>query len=227
MSRTKRGREAILKTRRRRGSYLGVTGKYPSLKSSHCLFAESLRERDLFAMANFDPSLEVVEDHPLTIQYQHEGRQRKYTPDARLVRRGMGHRAELIEVKTSDHLEKNQLEYAPAFAAAREYAAARGEVFRILTEAELPRPLVRNLRFLFPYRKRPAKKSLEEAILATLAMPVSLNALCSELEQAGHARGAVIAQAWRLVALQRVATDLDKPLTLEAVLELRAWEVTV
>jgi hypothetical protein len=220
-------RSTLLKTRRRRGSYLGVTGKYPSLRNSHCLFAESFRERDLFALANFDSTVLRLDDHPLTIQYKDGNRLRSYTPDALLQRVDPTAPGEIIEVKMSDQLEKNAAELAPVFEAARAYAEANGKVFRILSEKELPRPLIRNLRFLFPYRRRASCTESETAILDALSEPKSVVRLCSDLLSKGMEQSQVIARAWRLVALQQVDTDLNQLLTPSAVLVRRPWTVTV
>lgn len=227
MSGSNEGKSSLLKTRRRRGSYLGVTGKYPSLRNTHCLFAESFRERDLFALANFDPSIQRLDDHPHSITYRDGKRLRTYSPDAYLRRVEPKAPGELIEVKMSDQLEKNGAEFELAFAAAAEYAKARGDIFRVLTEKELPRPLIRNLRFLFPYRRRSPCERTENAILEALDSPKPLSVVCRELQARGFEQPSVIARAWRLVALQNVASDLDQILTPSSVLERRKWTVTV
>ena len=227
MSGTKQARSELLKTRRRRGSYLGVTGKYPSLKNSHCLFAESFRERDLFALANFDPTVLRLDDHPLTIHYIDGNRSRSYTPDALLLRVDRSAPAEIIEVKMSDQLARDADRFEPAFQAAKAYAESCGKVFRVLTEKELPRPLIRNLRFLFPYRKRSPSAQIEDAILEALSEPKSLTKLCRELETRGLEPHKVIARAWRLVALQKVSSDFSSLLTPNSVLERKEWKVTV
>src|SRR3989442_15883715 len=110
MSGPKSSRSSHFKRRRRRGSYLGVTGKYPTAKNTHSLFYESLRERDLFVTLNFDSDVEWVEDHPFAIDYEDEGKSRHYTPDAsiryRADKTGRTTRR-LVEVKVAEHLEKS------------------------------------------------------------------------------------------------------------------------
>lgn len=227
MSGTKQRNSKHFKRRRRRGSYLGVTGKYPSLKNEHCLFGESFRERDLFVACNFDPTIERVDDHPFKIDYLDGTKARHYTPDALLRRRLAGAPPEIVEVKLAERLTKDALKFEAAFAAARTYAAAHGMVFRILTEQELPRPQVRNLRFLFPYRYYPDCPLTEDAICRALVRSMTLGAICKELEANGLERSRVIDQVWRLVSLQQVEVDLDSVLSMASLLELRAWAITV
>ncbi|MCI1711380.1 MAG: TnsA endonuclease N-terminal domain-containing protein [Chiayiivirga sp.] len=227
MSGTKQRNSKHFKRRRRRGSYLGVTGKYPSLKNEHCLFGESFRERDLFVACNFDPTVERVDDHPFKINYLDGTKARHYTPDALLRRSQPGTPPEIVEVKLAEYLTKDALKFEAAFAAARAYAVTHGMVFRILTEQELPRPKVRNLRFLFPYRYYKDCPLTETAIRQALVRPMTLGAICKELEASGLERSRVIDQVWRLVSLQQVAVDLDSVLSMGSLLELRAWAITV
>ena len=214
------------KRRRRRGSYLGVTGKFPSPKSAHSLFYESLRERDLFVALAFQPDVLQVEDHPFSIEYETAGRRRTYTPDARILYQpgcdGMS-RCELVEVKMERELERKSAEYEPVFEAARRHCEAHGMTFRIVTETHLPRPYVRNLRFLFPYRATQAHEVLAPRLLELGTHGRTLAQLCTELDSEGFAEDEVVAQAWRLIAQQQMRTDLHLALSMDAIIETGEW----
>lgn len=229
MSGSKSKGNSHFKRRRRRGSYLGVTGKYPSPQSDHSLFFESFRERDLFVLLAFQPGVEVIEDHPFTIEYSLGNTRRRYTPDALVryradQRRGKG---EVFEVKVSWELEKDPEVYAAPFAAAAAHCKTLDLGFRVLTEQDLPRPRVRNLRFLLPYRSYPEDARTAASIRQTLKVPMTLRDLCAAVVHEGVATEDAIAQVWRLVAHQQVAVGLDTPLSMDSLLEAKPWAMRV
>lgn len=219
------------KRRRRRGSYLGVTGKYPSPQNEHSLFYESPRERDLFVALAFQRNVEVVEDHPFPIEYLVGSKRRRYTPDA-LVRyrpEQNGRReGEVFEVKVSWELERDPESYEAAFAAAKEHCDTLGFVFRVVTENDLPRPRVRNLRFLLPYRSYPADAAITFGIADLLrGGPMSLRRLCEEGAARGLVQEDLISQCWHLVATQEISVGLDTPLTMDSLLEAVPWAIQI
>lgn len=216
---TRRG--SHFKRRRRRGSYLGVTGKFPTTQNKHSLFYESLRERDLFVLLAFQSDVETVEDHPFSIEHKVLGRTRRYTPDA-MVKYVKG-QDDIIEVKTKGEWQRKRAEYDQTFDAATKHCEAEGKKFRVATEDHLPRPMVRSLRFLFPYRLYPRDADIEARILARVMSPCRLRDVCQDLAKEGFEEGDTIAQVWRLVALQKVAVDLDHSLSMSSMLEGRPW----
>jgi hypothetical protein len=226
MSGSNTGRKSHFKRRRRRGSYLGVTGKFPSQQNAHSLFYESLRERDLFVLLAFQQDVVHVEDHPFTIDYRSDGRQRHYTPDA-LVRYAKSQKDkspdDVVEVKVTSELIRKAAEYEKVFTAAKEHCTKQGSNFRVATEEQLRRPMVRNLRFLFPYRAFPSNAAAEREIRRNLAKPRSLTEICDRLAKIGIPPDETISQVWRLVALQHIAVDLDAPLSMQSLLEGRSW----
>ena len=226
---TRKARASHFKVRRRRGSYLGATGKYPSPQNRHCLFFESFRERDLMVLLAFDPTVDVVEDHPLTIEYSEAGRSRSYTPDLLVqFKPSAARQSLLIEVKTEAQLQRNAKKFNPGFAAARSHCKAHKMQFRVITEQSLPHPRVRNLRFLFPYRLETADPALELR-LRTLGSdgPKPIRHYAEVLQQEGYEQGNVISAIWRLAALQIVEVDLDAPLSLNSNMEAKTWATKI
>jgi hypothetical protein len=222
-------RSVHFKTRKRRGSYLGITGKFPSPQNPHCLFFEGFRERDLIVLLAFDDSVERLEDHPIQIEYQDGRRTRTYKPDL-LVRfhRSAGRADLLIEVKLSTELRRTGREYRARFRAAGLYCRARGMAFRVITERTLPRPLVRNLRFLLPYRWESPEPELDSRLLALASQgPKSLSSYVDSLKSEGISSGDVISAAWRLAATRKLKPDLSEPLSLNTTLEAGSWALTI
>ncbi|MCA0392872.1 MAG: TnsA endonuclease N-terminal domain-containing protein [Proteobacteria bacterium] len=222
-------RSAHFKTRSRRGSYLGVTGKYPSPHNRHCLFFEGFRERDLIVLLSFDDTVEGLEDHPFRIEYLVKGKARIYTPDLFVRFRKEAGRADLlVEVKLSSELRRTGKEYGARFRAARGYCRSRSMKFRVVTERSLPRPLVGNLRFLLPYRREPPEPALDEAFLDLAQRGVQpLRNYVQDLGKLGFDQGDVIFGAWRLAARQLLKVDLNAPLSMDTRMEAGAWTLTI
>ncbi len=216
---TRRG--SHFKRRRRRGSYLGVTGKYPTTQNKHSLFYESLRERDLFVLLAYQDDVVGVEDHPFSIEIKVEGRKRRYTPDAKV--KYVHGQDDVIEVKTKGELQRKQADYDQIFGQVEKHFEAEGRQFQVVTEERLPRPMVRSLRFLFPYRLYPRDATIEAQILAEVVSPCRLRGVCEALAKEGVEEGDTIAQVWRLVALRKVSVDFDHSLSMNSMLEGRAW----
>lgn len=212
------------KRRRRRGSHLGVTGKLPTALNEHSLFYESLRERDLFVLLSFDPGVEWVEDHPFPIWYGNGKRRRRYTPDAKVIYRD-GRPTELIEVKVVSELERDPARYEAPFDAARAYCGANDLTFRVVTDQDMPRPRVSNLRFLLPYRKEPAQPLVEARLRELLTQPTTLAGAVQSLESQGLDPGEIIVEAWRLAAQQQLKIDLDQPLGFQSTLVMQPWSL--
>lgn len=222
-------RGSNFKVRRRRGSYLGITGKYPSPQNRHCLFYESFRERDLIVLLAFDPTIETVEDHPFTIEYTEAGRNRVYTPDA-LVRfkASTKRRPLLIEVKTEAELERAGKTFEPAFNAARAYCKNHSMQFEVVTDKQLLRPRVRNLRFLFPYRLVAADSVLEGRVMELASTcPTTVRELVGVMANEGYVWGDVVTTVWRLTSLQRIEVDLDVLLSMNTYVEAKSWATKI
>jgi len=222
-------RSSHFKIRRRRGSYLGITGKYPSPQNRHCLFYESFRERDLIVWLAFDPTVEAVEDHPFKIEYTDAGRNRGYTPDLLIrFKPSVRRRPLLVEVKTEAELERSGKEFESAFRAARAYCKAHNMKFEVVTEKVLPRPRVRNLRFLFPYRLEVPEPALGKQLKRLGADgPKTLRNVVDSMSGENYEVGDVVAAVWHLAALQVVEVDLDTPLSMNSRMEAKSWSTKI
>jgi hypothetical protein len=222
-------RSVHFKTRKRRGSYLGITGKYPSPHNRHCLFYEGYRERDLIVLLAFDDDVERLEDHHFKVEYIDRGRRRVYTPDLYVqFKKAAGRVNLLIEVKISHELRRSGRKYATRFREARRFSRSREMQFRVITERSLPRPLVRNLRFLLPYRREEPEPALDSAFLAVAGGGKKpLSQYVDLLARQGYAPEDVIFAAWRLAARQLLRIQLDAPLSIHTEMEAGAWTVTI
>lgn len=204
-------------------SHSSVTGRLASRPNQPALAFESSLERDFAVLHLFDPTVESVEEQPVRIDYTAPtGRKTHYTPDFLVVYRPGGRSARLVEVKYQAELDRKALRYAARFEAARQYAAARGWTFEVVTETAIRTPRLENARFLLQYRHRPAdpgqcRRLLDalSAVTTTAAGDLLRSAFTTLSEQQLG-----LPCLWHLVATGRITADLDCPLTMNTVLQM-------
>lgn len=113
----------------------GFRVKFASQKMRRMIRCESLLEMQAVQFAEFARDILTIEEQPLTLNYEIDGKTRRYTPDFRF--RWKDGREWLVEVKPQERLAlaKNQ----SRFARIAEVVAASGATFVVLTEAQLHR----------------------------------------------------------------------------------------
>jgi hypothetical protein len=172
---------------------------------------ESALERDFVTLVSFMDAGAVVTAQPVTIRFEHEGRQRRYTPDFR-VDWSDGCR-EIVEIKYRVDLREGWGRFRPAFAAARHWAHSNGARFRIATERGIRGPGLDAAKRLLPLRSAPIDTALAERALAhARTHAVSFGDLVDALPASREAGLAVV---WRLIARGALAVDLTAPITAE------------
>lgn len=215
--------------KRRKGSYLTVTGKFSSTKSQHPVPFEGLRERDFFVLLEFDDRVTRFVAQPMTMIARVDGRKRHYTPDVLVdlapFPSGRPRQSQLCEVKLIREIRKKEHALRQKFAQAATYARQHGRRFRVVTERLLPQPLISNLYFLLRYRRHAANSSVRDVVLKTLQSmgAASADRLVQRLESEGHDALAAVSAIWELVAMQQASADLNKRLTMSAVLVPQPW----
>lgn len=229
----KRPSSHFLKRKRRKGSYLTLTGKYPSNKTRWMNAFEGLRERDLMVLADLDDRVATFAPHPIKIIYKHSGRSRSYTPDL-LIEYHDGtdgkplRRPELCEVKLRLQLRKEWASLRPRFRAAQRYCRSKGWRFRLVTERVLRQPQMNALHFLIGFRRYepvPAMVAdLEQAVRHAFA-PLSIKQLQGVLSELGHESGEALVQIWRQISLGTYSVDFDVQLSMHSVLINTPWTV--
>lgn len=196
-------------------NYLHVTGKYASNKNATTNAFESLLEKDLMILLEFDDSVVNFEEQPVHVPVP--GHIKPYTPDI-LIQYGPTVSAPvppkplLAEVKHTDFLEKKAEEYAPKFAAAQLFAESRGWDFKVITEKETRTPRLANLKFLKSYRSREATPADYARIVSAIELQDSsttLQKLLPVLADSDAARLHWIAIVWSAVCRKIVQMDFD------------------
>src|SRR5712664_4514976 len=170
---------------------------------------ESALERDFVTLSSFTDTDAVLTAQPVTIHFEHEGRQRRYTPDFRVV--WSGGRTDIVEVKYRADLRAGWRRLRPAFAAMRNWANSNGARFRIATERGIRGPRLEAAKRLLPLRNAPIDVVLaERAIAVVLGHATSFGHLVDVLPATREAGLAVV---WRLIARGALVVDLTIPIT--------------
>ena len=142
-----------------------IIGHFPSLKMKRMIHFESLIERDLIYLLDYAPLVEQFCEQPLTIEYQHEGKRRKYTPDFHVVYAG---RNLLFECKPARFVDDpdNQVK----FEAARKWCHERRWTFKVVTDERLAANYrVENVKLLTRFARYDIPAEVKGRIFACLS----------------------------------------------------------
>lgn len=202
-------------------NYLLVTGVFSSRKNNRSLGYESLLERDLMILLEFDDNVERFEEQPVKIPFEVSGKARKpYVPDILIQYKsalpGVAGRKVLGEVKESGDLKKNKFKYAPKFEAAKSYAAEHGWEWRIFKENYIRTALLDNLKFLREYHEIEPLESQKREIIEFIRKTRNKTTVSSLLNKLGQNEDRILLVApvlWHLVATKVICANLQKPLS--------------
>lgn len=209
-------------------NYLSVTGTFSSAKNGKSLGYESLLERDLMILLEFDDTVERFEEQPVKIPVVVNGKKVKpYTPDILIHYRPLSSgeipRPVLGEVKATSDLTKNNAKYAPRFKAASQYADEHGWDWRKFTEKDIRTDYLENLKYLREYHSAEPDEVLLNEVIAYLqnartsvTIESLLQALCPTIDRQLYIAPAI----WYLLAIKRIVANLKKPLDMKTKLSL-------
>lgn len=206
-------------------NYLGVTGGFSSQKNGRMLGFESLLEKDYFILLEYDERVASFEEQPVAIPLG--GKTKSYVPDVVIHYRppisARQAKPYLVEVKTTQDLEKNQAKYARKFSVAKKWAADRGWVFKTRSEKDIRCLRLDFLKFLREYHcidPDAADIATVTGALAHLGGAASYKTLLDALSLDDQTRLQLIPVVWHLVAVRRLMVDLDQPVTDEVLISL-------
>jgi hypothetical protein len=178
---------------------------------------ESALERDFVLLTRFDDPAVRICSQPITLHFEYEGRQRRYTPDY-LVEGGG--RFELVEIKYEADLQRLAAQLQPGFDAARGWAAQSGGTFRVATDRTIRVPRLLNARRLLPLRGVPVDPELARAITAA-AQQIDTPTFGRLVDAISADRTQVLATVWRLIARGELMVDLSEPIGLATAVTVR------
>lgn len=196
----------------------GVTGKVV-ISADQTAGHESSLERDWLLTLAFDRRVKALLEQPFTLEYKHEGRVRRYTPDMQVeYLDGSASWLVVYEVKYRNDLMANWQLYRPRFKAAVAHCRAMGWRFKLVTEKEIRGPRIENIRFLRRYERVPVQEAHRDALLQSLLItgPTTPKSLLAATWYDRERQMAALCELWRLVLVGEVIADLGAPLTMSS-----------
>ena len=170
---------------------------------------ESALERDFVILTSFADPDAVIVSQPMTIRFEDEGRQRRYTPDFSVG--WSDGRFELVEVKYRADLRANWSWLWPGFSVARELARERGGRFRIATDHGIRCPRLENAKRLLPLRRAALDPDLAGLALRVTRL-LTAPTFGKIVDAMDSDRAVALSVVWRLVAHGGLKVDLDAPI---------------
>ena len=204
-----------------------IRSHVPLRTPSGAQWTESALEKALLLQIDFSPNVVDVITQP-SLEYEVDGAPRKYTPDI-FLQLGCGLPFQpqyyLIEVKREADLKAKAEQYAPKFAAAREWCRENVGVFRIVTDREIKTPYLQNAQLLRPLLGfDPQDQAIDEYRSALATGPMTV----AELRMAMQNRGMPLVDANHgirvAVANAFIHCDLSVRFTDETLLSLPTWD---
>jgi hypothetical protein len=212
------GKEKPMAVRKVSGRGGNIIGQFPSVKMRRMVAFESTIERDYLYLVDYDPTVTILEEQPLTIPYTYEGKVYHYTPDFR-VRQAEQER--LVECKPAARVDEE--ENQRKFAAARAWCAEHRWEFQVVTDTEIRQGhRLKNVKHLTYYARFTVKPQLRRRIhdlLKDSPAPLSFVALAEALEPEplAQAKAAVL----HLVFFHKLTMPIDTaPITDATVVSL-------
>lgn len=126
-----------------------VTGKRPSVKNGRMVQWESFLERDYYILLEYDPDVIKYQEQPFTINYIHDRKTRRYTPDVFVTRTNKN---QVVEVKPESELTDPEVQIK--LEAGHQYCLENGYEFRIVTEKDIRSgAILENIKFLYRFSR--------------------------------------------------------------------------
>ena len=205
-----------------------ITGRIPSDKKAGMIAHESLLERDVILLLEFDKRVRAIAEQPWPpIRFKQERRWHTYTPDFFVTFWPTENlRPTYLEAKYTADLRDQWTYLHPRLRAGFRHARSEGADFHIVTEKDIPRVKIRNLRRLWPHRSTVIEASLISDIVGSLKQYSLLTAeqLLAGLAATNECRAAYLTALWHCLASGSVRFDLESDLQPKSLLWLPPLE---
>ena len=151
-----------MSVRKIKKSYLSCTGYFASYKNNNQIAFESVMERDLFMILEFDDSVLKYEEQPMQVYYPYNDTTRRYTPDVLITYKDNSKK--LIEVKYANELTKNK-DLVEKIDILKNYFLNEHDLnFKLFTDEDIDTQYLDNLKFLYKFVFIPIDKNKSDLI---------------------------------------------------------------
>lgn len=208
-----------------------LSGRVATSKGMGPQAFESMLEQDFLLLLEFNASISRYASQPITIRWQTDGKNRRYTPDVLveytkfMMARNPYLRPTLFEIKPEEILRRDWQKLKPRYQAATKWARSHDCRFRIITEKHIQTPYLRNVKFLLQFGKNRFRFvdsdviGRNQAVLRTRLFELiktTPNQLLASITQDKQTQIELIPYIWQLVSCSSIGVDLTVPLTMES-----------
>jgi len=212
-----------ISTKKRKIGYThnSISG-YFSLPRKKSINFESKLEKDFLTMISFSEHVLNIIEQPFTIEYEYEGKLRKYTPDFLVYFKPSGsgtppifhHKPLLVEVKRKEEITKKFYELKPKFKAAIKYSAQENYLFKLYDEERIYGTYFENIEFLRRYRRNQYDIHEQDKIIDYLSMfgESTIRSLLNHLYDNQDDKNITFGHICQLLERKILSTDFQKPI---------------
>ncbi len=203
------------------------TGYFYSTKNKRLIEIMSRLEGDYFLTLEFNEDVLEYKERPFKISAKIQNKKVSYTPSCLVLFKNPPYKKLLVEIKYRKEIfgEKRE-KLINKIRTCTFYSIKNDMHFRIVTEKNIDRTYLNNLKFLYRFTTEPSINGefdkYKDQILSTVKekKQVSINAILKKLGHSNHEKGFLLPVIWFLVSSRILKTDLNIPLTNNSTLEL-------
>lgn len=191
-------------------NYRSITGHFPSVKNNRSVSFESLLEKSLFLILEFDSTVESYMEQPqITIEYNQKSK--IYSADCFIKHTQISSKKNtIVEVKYTSELEKDKEKLEPKFNNIRNHVEFMNMDFVIFTEKEFSKTYIENLDFLYRYKTHNLDSNYSNKILDIIKEPISAEDLATLIAKTKIEYFQLANSIWQLVAMNQLCVDLNQ-----------------
>lgn len=147
-----------------------LSGLMPSDKNGEHVWFESALERDFAILLEAHPDVSHYQEQPVTIEYDVEGKTRRYTPDFLVYFINDLYKPWLCEIKYRSEIREKFQRLKPKFRAAMNHSKIEHWEFKMFTEFDIRTLHLENLNFLDRYKTHEIDRGCYKLVLQTISV---------------------------------------------------------
>jgi len=206
-----------ISTKKRKIGYVhnSISG-YFSQPGKRSINFESKLEKDFLTMISFNNQVEDIIEQPFTIEYEYDGKLRRYTPDFLVFfkNNGVYTKPLLVEVKRREELIEKFAEFKPKFKAAITYSNQEDYFFKIYDQKRIYGTYFENIELVKRYRRNEYPVLEREKIIDYLSSSIksTIDNILVYLHNEYPSQNMAFGHICQLLELKILSTDFKTPI---------------
>ena len=196
-------------------NYRSVTGTFPSHKNKRNIFYESLLERDIYLLLEFNDEVVSYEEQPFKIYYQRAKSTYRYTPDVLVHYRPKLNKLPCVfEIKMSDEIKEKKVFFEEKFNQIEKYINVNNLEFKMITELDIDEVYLENAMFLYRFRELNSP-NVTKTILEKIKLfsEISVIDFLERFSTNKFEQMEILPYIWQLIFLKRISVDMYNKIT--------------